>query len=328
MSFRHRGALFLWVLLACSFITGCATPRERAPQEIARISPRPPVYSPYQHVAMGRAQLPPAVRALTLAFATGECGVETWEGTAPDEIEDTLRALIAAGLDYIVSTGGEAGTFTCATDAGMETFIARYESPRLVGFDFDIERGQSDDVLRDLARTIGNAQARRPWLRISVTLATWAGSDGARASLNADGARVLAALRAAGVADYYVNLMVMDYGEATQRNCVVAGTVCDMGRSAMQAATNLTDRFGVPPARIELTPMIGVNDVTANVFTVDDATTLARFARERGLAGVHFWSLDRDVSCPENRRVVSSRCHGLPGLEAFAYTRAFADALR
>jgi hypothetical protein len=95
----------------------------------------------------------------------------------------------------------------------------------------------------------------------------------------------------------------------------------------MQAVMNLHDRFGVPLARIELTPMIGVNDVTTNVFTVDDAVTLARFARDRGLAGVHFWSLDRDVSCPENRRVVSSKCHGLPALEAFAYARAFGDAL-
>jgi hypothetical protein len=96
----------------------------------------------------------------------------------------------------------------------------------------------------------------------------------------------------------------------------------------MQATLNLQDRYGVPLARIELTPMIGVNDVTANVFTVDDALTLARFARDKGLAGVHFWSLDRDVSCPEDRRVVSSKCHGLPALEPFAYARAFADALR
>jgi hypothetical protein len=322
MSFRHRGALFLGLPVAL-LLAACGT------RDVAPTSPRPPVYSPYRHLAIGGVALPPQVHALTLAFATGECGSEAWDGAAPADIATgTLAPLVAAGIDYIVSTGGEAGTFTCATDAGMEAFIARYESPRLLGFDFDIERGQSDAVLRDLARTIRNAQVRRPWLRISVTLATWAGSDAARASLNADGARVLAALQAAGVSDYYVNLMVMDYGEATPGNCVVAGAVCDMGRSAVQAAMNLTDRFGVPPARIELTPMIGVNDVTANVFTVDDAATLARYARDRGLAGVHFWSLDRDVSCPENRRVVSSKCHGLPGLEAFAYTRAFADALR
>jgi len=332
-------------------LAGCATNKGPEPQPIAPTSSRPPVYSPYKHVAIGwqpetrlmttavagapvpivadgRSTLPHGVGAVTLAFATGECGLETWDGTDPREVvAHTIPSLVAAGVGYIVSTGGQAGTFTCASDAGMEAFVARYDSPGLIGFDFDIERGQSDEVLRDLVRAVRSAQARRPWLRISVTLATWAASDGSRASLNPDGARVLAAFHDAGVGDYYVNLMVMDYGEANRGNCVVSDAVCDMGRSAMQAAMNLHDRFGVPLARIELTPMIGVNDVTANVFTVDDAITLARFARDRGLAGVHFWSLDRDVSCPENRRVVSSKCHGLPALDAFAYARAFGDAL-
>jgi hypothetical protein len=285
--------------------------------------------APVPIVANGRSTLPPGVSAVTLAFATGECGLETWDGTDPrDVVARTIPALVTAGVGYIVSTGGEAGTFTCASDAAMEAFVSRYDSPGLIGFDFDIERGQSDEVLHDLVRAMRSAQARRPWLRMSVTLATWAASDGSRASLNPDGARVLAALYAAGVSDYYVNLMVMDYGESNRGNCVVSDAVCDMGRSAVQAAMNLHDRFGVPLARIELTPMIGVNDVTTNVFTVDDVAALARFARDNGLAGVHFWSLDRDVSCSENRRVVSSKCHGLPGLEAFAYTRAFGDALR
>lgn len=280
-------------------------------------------------VADGRSILPPRVTALTLAFATGECGAETWDGADPQEVVARTRGPFeAAGLDYIVSTGGAAGTFTCATDAGMEAFIARYASPRMIGLDFDIERGQSDEVLRDLAQRVRTAQFRHPHLRFSFTLPTWAGTTPERASLNPDGARVLGALDAAGVRDYYVNLMVMDYGEAGSGNCVPAGAVCDMGRSAMQAARNLRDRFGVPLARIELTPMIGVNDVTTNVFTLDDAATLARFARESGLGGVHFWSLDRDASCPENGRVVSSKCHGLPGVAPFAYTRALGDALR
>ena len=106
------------------------------------------------------------------------------------------------------------------------------------------------------------------------------------------------AIRDAGLADYYVNLMVMDYGDAIARNCVVSAGVCNMGLSAIQAARNLNARFGVPMRRIELTPMIGVNDVVANVFTLDDATTVARFVRENAAGGLHFWSLDRDVPCP------------------------------
>jgi hypothetical protein len=310
------------------------------------------VYSPYKHVVIGwhadtpiaatavsgtwtpiahngRTMLPAGVRTLTLAFATGECGAETWDGIdARDIAARALRELEAASIGFIVSTGGAAGTFTCGTDAGMEAFIARYASPRLIGFDFDIERGQSDAIVTALAQRVRAAQQRHPRLRFSFTVATWAGSDDAGANLNADGTRVLEALRDTGVTGFYVNLMVMDYGPATPGNCVVAGAVCDMGRSAIRAAQNVHERFGIPLARIELTPMIGVNDVVANVLTPDDARTVARYVRDRGLGGLHFWSLDRDVACGADARGVSSSCHGMPGLAALAYTTAFRDALR
>jgi chitinase len=310
------------------------------------------VYSPYKHIPValapgsgaistavagaptpivvnGRSTLPLGVTVLTLAFATGECGAETWDGMDPRLLANgNLREFVQAGIDYIISTGGEAGVFTCATDAGMEAFIAHYASPGLVGFDFDIERGQTADVVASLVRCIMAAKGRHPELRFSFTLATWAASDGSRASLNDDGQRVLEAIHDAGLADYYVNLMVMDYGEAIPRNCVVSGGVCDMGQSAIQAARNLNTRFGVPMSRIELTPMIGVNDVVANVFTLDDARLLARFVRDSAMGGVHFWSLDRDTACAPDVTGVSAICSGLTGMSGFAFTDAFRGALQ
>lgn len=308
------------------------------------------VYSPYKYVAIGRTSgtdviglaltgtavplviagrstLPASLTALTLAFATGECGDEAWEGVDGQAFADAnVRTLADAGIGYIVSTGGQAAGFTCASDEGMERFVARYASPRLIGFDFDIERGQSQPTIDALVRRIASAKARHPRLRISFTLATWAATDGSRASLNADGERVMRAIAAAGLADYYVNLMVMDFGDATPRNCVVAGAVCDMGRSALQAAGNLHAGHGVPLSRIELTPMIGVNDVVSNVFTLADAVTLARFVRERGLAGVHFWSLDRDAPCARSAAGAAAECHGIAA-RALAFTDAFGKAL-
>jgi len=261
---------------------------------------------------------------LTLAFAAGECGSETWDGLEPSRITSgNVHAFDQAGIDFIISTGGEAGSFTCTTDAGMEAFVAHYASARLIGFDFDIERGQSADVVASLVQRIKAAKTRHPELRISFTLATWAASDGSLASLNDDGQRVMQAIRDAGLQDFYVNLMVMDYGEAIPRNCVVSAGVCDMGRSAIQAARNMHVRYGLPMSRIELTPMIGVNDVVSNVFTLDDARLLAEFVRDCGLGGLHFWSLDRDAPCAPGVAAVSSVCNGLTSLPAFAYTRAF-----
>lgn len=47
-----------------------------------------------------------------------------------------------AGKQYILSTGGAAGSFTCGSDAGFQSFIQKYLSANLVGVDFDIEAGQ------------------------------------------------------------------------------------------------------------------------------------------------------------------------------------------
>ncbi len=285
--------------------------------------------APMPIVVGGRSTLPSGVTALTLAFATGECGTETWDGIDPDRLANgNVDSFVRAGIDYIISAGGEGSVFTCATEAGMEAFIEHYASPRLIGFDFDIERGQSAEIIASLVQRIKTAKQRHPRLRFSFTLATWAASDGTQASLNDDGQRVIKAIREAGLADSYINLMVMDYGEATPRNCVVSGSVCDMGQSAIQAARNLHARFGIPMSHIELTPMIGVNDVVANVFTLNDAMGVARFARESGAGGVHFWSLDRDAPCRSNIASASATCNGLSGVAEFAFTDAFRAGLR
>jgi len=280
-------------------------------------------------VVAGGSILPSGVSALTWAFATGECGSETWDGIEPRRLADAnVAAFERAGVDYIISTGGAAGVFTCATDAGMERFIARYDSPRLIGVDFDIEAGQTADGLAALMQRVRSAQFHHPRLRFSFTLATLAASDGSLGSLNPLGEQVLQAIRVAGLGDYYVNLMVMDYGPAIPGKCVVIGGVCDMGKSAIQAAENVHARYGIPMHRIELTPMIGVNDVTANVFRLEDALRTARFVRGRGLGGLHFWSLDRDARCAAGDAPGSSPvCNTRDDVPGLAYTRAFLAGL-
>jgi hypothetical protein len=308
------------------------------------------VVSPYKHApiafdaatqrlstaAGGKVQplpraLPPAVRAVSWAFATGECGQEQW-GPGIDTqrfARANVRAFVQAGVGYIVSTGGQGGRFTCASDDGMERFIARYDSPRLLGIDFDIEATQSDAEIDALAQRVAVAERRHPRLRFSFTLPTFAAEDAGRASVNALGERVLAAIGRHHLAWPVINLMVMDYGEATPAHCVVVptreGPRCDMGRSALQAAQNLHARHGVPLAQIELTPMIGVNDVTTNVFTLADARALAVRARSLGLAGLHDWSLDRDTACASSAPAAQSDCSGV-AQAPFDFARALAGA--
>jgi len=266
--------------------------------------------------------------SVSWAFAVGECGNETWSGLPADRLAAAnVPAFVRAGQRYVLATGGEAGVFTCASDAGMERFIARHESALLAGVDFDIEGKQTDAQIDSLVQRAVAAAARRPKLSFSFTLATHAAGDGSRASLNGTGERVLDALRRHRFDTAIINLMVMDYGPASPAVCVVreSDRRCDMGRSGLQAARNVAQKYGVPLQRIALTAMIGVNDVVENVFTPDDARLLAREAAAAGLAGVHYWSLDRDVPCPATS--AQSTCSSLPGGAALDFARAFAEGL-
>ena len=256
-------------------------------------------------------------KAVTLAFATGVCGSENWGGVQGAAMATANVSLLAqAGVKYVISTGGAAGSFTCGSDAGFATFVGRWASSGLVGVDFDIEAGQSQSVIQDLVSRIQTAHGANPSLRFSLTLATLANNTGASTaaslgsaaqdSFNTYGDMTLNAVKSTlgfdGTAATWpayltVDLMTMDYGSPSQGVCVVSGGTCDMGQSALQAAYNLHDVWGVPYSAIELTPMIGQNDAASEQFKLADADTITTFAIANGLAGIHYWSYDRDTDC-------------------------------
>jgi len=217
--------------------------------------------------------LPAKVPAVTLAFATGQCGNENWGGVAPDAIAKANVPLFTAqNRNYVIATGGAAGAFFCSSATGMQAFINRYASANLVGIDFDIEGGQSQADITALVKSVYDVQSSYPNLRFSFTLATLGSTNGLAASApNGDlsplGGYVMNALAKYPLNNYTINLMVMDYGSPGAGVCVVGSDgLCDMGQTGIQAAKNLVARYGVPYNHIELTPMIGMNDVTNELF--------------------------------------------------------------
>src|SRR5262249_56998903 len=95
------------------------------------------------------------------AFATRPCGGVLWGGVSGAAwAAENIPQLHGAGLNYVVSTGGAAGTFSCGSTAGMDSFIARYASPNLVGIDFDIEGGQSQSDIANLVAAAAGAQSQ------------------------------------------------------------------------------------------------------------------------------------------------------------------------
>ena len=242
-----------------------------------------------------------------LSFATGECGDETWAGVSADTFaEANIGLLNSHGIQYTVSTGGANGLFTCSSTVGADKFLNRYLGPKLQGLDFDIETDMTSDQLSNLMRNVLYLQRKNPKLTISFSLASSA------YSINDLGKSVLTAAKKAGL-KYVVNLMAMDYGSTpSQWICVLDDNkMCNMGASAIQAAKNLNKKYGVPFTEIALTPMIGVNDVTNEIFTIEDMKKVLEFGTNVGLAGLHYWSFDRDCQCPGSLVNVSPTCSGV-----------------
>lgn len=253
-----------------------------------------------------------------------------------------LALLANANIDYILSTGGAAGSFTCTSDTGFAAFLSRWASPHLIGVDFDIEAGQSEAVITALVSRILAAHSAHAAMRFSLTTATLANNAGATIatslgtnatdSLNTYGRWTLNAVKSVlgwtsestWPSYLTVNLMVMDYGSAGPGVCVVNNGVCDMGQSAIQAAYNLHDVWGVPYANIELTPMIGGNDVASEQFTLKDVDTMSTFAISKRLAGVHYWSYDRDVDCAAG--AASPICNSLGTAGTYGFLARFISA--
>jgi chitinase len=93
----------------------------------------------------------------------------------------------------------------------------------------------------------------------------------------------------------------MDYG---------ASFTGDMGQEAIQAAqSTLTqakaDWSGDSYANIGVTPMIGQNDTSGEIFSEANAQTLVSWANSNHLGRLAFWSVDRDQPC-------SGSASGLP----------------
>ncbi|CAK0739422.1 Cellulose-binding protein [Gammaproteobacteria bacterium] len=275
--------------------------------------------------------IPSKLPSVTWAFASGDCGSEKWSGIQGESIaQANVRTFTNANVNYVISTGGAMNVFTCTSVAGMKTFINRYTSKNLVGIDFDIERGQTQEQIASLVRQVGAVQALYPNLRFSFTIATVGSSNGKAISnpygdLTVTGNHVIQAIQQQGLINYTINLMTMDYGIPGPSVCVVDNGTCDMGKTAIQAAKNLKAKYGIPYNKIELTPMIGMNDITNEIFMVKDIDTISAWALSNKLAGIHFWSFDRDMPC--TRMTASPTCSSVSSVAALGYTNRFISDL-
>ncbi|WP_030196984.1 cellulose binding domain-containing protein [Streptomyces sp. NRRL S-87] len=267
------------------------------------------------------------VKEFNLAFVTSGGGCNPlWGGVSAlgdDRVASQIPALRAKGGDVRVSFGGAAGSELALACSSASDVAAAYgkviDTYRLTKADFDIEGAALPDTAANTrrAQAIAQLQRKHPGLKVSFTLPVM--PEG----LTQPGIDLLANAKRNGVDIDAVNIMAMDYGPAYSG---------DMGGYAIQAATatqaQIKGVLGLSDAAawktVAVTPMIGVNDVASEVFTVEDATQLAKFARSKGLGWLAMWSGARDKQCPGGaKNAADPTCSSI--LQApLAFTKAFA----
>ncbi|KPH99503.1 cellulose-binding family II [Actinobacteria bacterium OV450] len=267
------------------------------------------------------------VKEFNLAFITSGGGCNPlWGGVTAlgdDRVASQIAALRAKGGDVRVSFGGASGSelgLACTSSASLAAAYGKVvDTYGLTKVDFDIEGAALPDTAANTrrAQAIAQLQKAHPKLDVSFTLPVM--PEG----LTQPGVDLLANARQNGVAVSAVNIMAMDYGPAYSG---------DMGGYAIQAATatqaQIKGVLGLSDAAawktVAVTPMIGVNDVSSEVFTVDDATQLVGFARSKGLGWLAMWSGARDKQCPGGaKNSADATCSSIVQ-EPLAFTKAFA----
>lgn len=260
------------------------------PSTAAAAATRAPVavFSPYVESWTDQALEKIPGTSVTLAFLLSKGGRPVWDGSM--DLDKMLpRVKASGGKKIVLSFGGATGT-ELALDVKDPAELARqyvlaakrYSASRL---DLDIEGGTLSNTAaitrRNAALKIVNRKL--PGVKIQYTLPVMpAGLDAACLALLKDAKKQ-------GVELDAVNVMAMDYGESFTG---------DMGLYAIQAAQatrRQLQELGMDDVGVGITPMILVNDVKAEVFTLEDARQVADFAAKTPwVKFVGYWATGRD----------------------------------
>ncbi|MFC1444177.1 cellulose binding domain-containing protein [Streptacidiphilus sp. N1-10] len=269
---------------------------------------------------------------LAFVLAGSACTPE-WGGVSALDstgVPGQIAALRKAGGDVRVSFGGANGTELAESCTSVSSLAAAYQKVidtyGLTKIDFDIEGGATTDTAgitrrnQAIAQLQATAKAAGKTLEVSYTLPVLP------SGLVQSGTDILQSAKSNGVDVAAVNIMAMDYGDGAAPS--PSGR---MGTYAIDAATatqaQVKSIFGLSDAdawkHVAVTPMIGVNDTSTEVFTVADAQQLATFASTKHLAWLSMWSATRDKQCAGGAQTWADASCSSIVQSTYAFAKAF-----
>ncbi|CAN5245812.1 hypothetical protein BH11ACT7_BH11ACT7_33780 [soil metagenome] len=223
-----------------------------------------------------------------------------------EAINSSIAELKAAGGDVMISFGGAAGTSLAqaysakgwSAQALSEAYVSVIDAYDVTHIDFDVEGA----AVADPASIALNSQALRLVQQARPDVEIWFTLPVLPTGLTADGIKVVESALKSGVTVSGVNIMAMDYGESAAPTS--GPNAKTMGAYAIAAANSTYGQMSklytangqtFDWSQLGVTPMLGVNDVPGEVFTVADAQALENFAREKGIGMLSMWSVTRDT---------------------------------
>ena len=221
-------------------------------------------------------------------------------------INRSIKALQAAGGDVMISLGGQAGTSLAQWGSahGMtaaqlaNAYAGVIDTYGITHLDFDIEGA----AVAEPASIALHSQALKVLQQSKPEVQIWYTLPVLPTGLTADGLKVVDSALKAGVTLAGVNVMAMDYGESAAPTSGPGAKT--MGAYAIQSAestyaqlSKLYTGYGktFSYSQLGVTPMLGVNDVTTEVFTLADAQAVEDYARAKGVGMLALWSVTRDT---------------------------------
>lgn len=284
----------------------------------------------YAFEQLGATTTPHVVLSFIVASKSDPC-TPTWgtyftldEAGHSLDLDRRVARLQQQGGQVAVSFGGllnDELAVSCKDPAlllqAYESVINRYNIDTI---DLDLENtGLTDKVaLQRRADVIAQLQAKRR--AQGKNLAVWVTLPVAPQGLTSDGTDAVAQMLASNVDLAGVNVMTMNYSnskapgqsmQAASQQALIE-THRQLGVLYKQAGITLSSQ--TLWRKIGATPMIGQNDVTSEIFTLDDAKGFNAFAQAKGIGRMSVWSANRDIPCGENyvdTRVVSDSCSGV-----------------
>ncbi len=262
------------------------------------------------------------IKLFTLAFlvASGSDCQAAWFPNLPLGQENTIAGQISqlrqSGGDVILSFGGEGGLELAQVCKDVPSLRAQYQlaidkyNVRMLDFDIESSAIKDPASIDRRNQVLANLQAANPGLLISYTLGVLP------TGLVPEGIALLKNSLSHGVKIGNVNIMTMDYDTNFDPK-VMGQHAIDAAKATIQQLQTL----GID-APLGLTPMIGVNDVSPQVFTLEDARKMLRYAKSNGrIRRIAMWSVARDRACTGTKRLASD-CSGVPQAP-FAFSQIF-----